>query len=325
MKESMSLFQKRNIVCFGGGTGLPTLLSGLKKNPWVNPTAIVSMFDSGGGSGHLRDKYGILPPGDIVRCFLALAEEEAAARKLLYTKIDHPKVPGMTGGNVMLMALEQVYGNYLDGIDALGTLLNVHGSVVPVSTEKSQLCATYDDGSRVDHESDVDVHMRNGHHVTSVSLNPLVQASDRARDAIRQADAIVIGPGSLYTTVLPNFLPKGIPEAIQETSAPVIFIGNLLTEGKGMRDVTIEEMVTMVESMIGHGIDHIIMNATRPSEEVIRKYEEEDKRLIELPTADSPLASRVVSADLWTDPSIARHDSRRLAEMVFALVQKENE
>ena len=135
------------ITCFGGGTGLPSLLSGLKKNPWIDVTAVVSMFDSGGSSGALRDRYGILPPGDILKCLLALAEDEKGARKILLKRINHATSPGHTGGNLLLFALERIYGSYPDAVDALAQILSVKGRVIPVSLEPSSLCARYDDGS----------------------------------------------------------------------------------------------------------------------------------------------------------------------------------
>src|SRR3989338_1279919 len=115
------------IVCFGGGTGMPSLLSGLKHNPWFEVTAVVNMFDTGGSSGELKDRFGILPPGDVLKCMLALSEDEVVARKILLKRISHPSFSGHTGGNLLLFAFEKVYGNQLDAVNALSHILSVQG------------------------------------------------------------------------------------------------------------------------------------------------------------------------------------------------------
>lgn len=315
----MSTFEKMKIVCFGGGTGLPSLLSGLKKNPWLDVTAIVSMFDSGGSSGVLRDRFGILPPGDILKCLLALSEDEKAARALLLRRIEHKQMPGHTGGNLLLYALEKVYGNYPDAIRALGQILSIHGTVVPVSIEKSSLGAEYEDGSRAKNEVEVDDGVRKGKKIARLFLEPSVQASPDALDAIRRADVLVAGPGSLYTSVLPNFLPTGIRDAVVASRAPVIFICNLLSEGKGMEGMGVKEIVQTVEAELGRPVANVVVNTAVPDDDVVMRYAAESK--YPLRPGGEDLDGRLVSADLWTDRSIARHDSMKLAELVFALTQ----
>ncbi len=309
------------IVCFGGGTGLPSLLSGLKTNPWIEATAIVSMFDSGGSSGVLRDRYGILPPGDIMRCMLALSEDEKTARKILLKRINHTLVPGHTGGNLLLYALESVYGSYPAAVDALGQILSIKGTVIPVSLEASSLCARYEDGSKACNEVEVDDGLKNGKGISAVMLEPSATAYAPAFEAIRTTDAICIGPGSFYTSILPNFLPIGIREVIAATRVPVIFISNLLTEGKGMEDMSVSKMVAMLESYIGRPVTNVIMNSAVPGQELIDRYASEGKTILSLGDA-ALLGNRVLSAPIWTDLEIARHDSEKLAQLVYALAGK---
>src|SRR5580698_6869608 len=138
------------VGCFGGGTGLPSLLGGLRGNPWLDLDAIVTMFDSGGSSGQLRDELGVLPPGDVLKCALALARSEAEAREILLARLpmlEHHRLSGHTGGNLLLSMMEQYTGDFLAAVDALRTLLGCKGHVWPITIERSTLCARYRDGS----------------------------------------------------------------------------------------------------------------------------------------------------------------------------------
>src|SRR5689334_19363530 len=139
------------IGCFGGGTGLPSLLGGLKNNPWLSVNAVVTMFDSGGSSGVLRDELGVLPPGDVLKCALALARNEREARRVLLARLpalEHERLRGHTGGNLLLSMMEQYTGDFLAGVDGLRSLLGCAGQVWPVSVESASICAEYEDGTR---------------------------------------------------------------------------------------------------------------------------------------------------------------------------------
>jgi uncharacterized cofD-like protein len=313
----MPTMAKQKVVCFGGGTGMPSLLSGLKRNPWLEVTAIVTTFDNGGSSGTLRDMFGVLPPGDVLKCLLALAEDEPAARKILLTRIKHDAQPNHTGGNLLLYAFEKVYGNYDDAISALGQILSIKGRVIPVTQEKSMLCAQFDDESTACGETSVDERMRIGKRVTKVFLDPPTTASVMAIDAIRQADVLVAGPGSLYTSVLPNFLPIGITDALLETKAPLFFVSNLLTEGAGMAGMSVLDVVHVFEAVAGRNVDLILANSHLPPGFDLASYATESKQPLICNGSNDP---RLVAAQLWTEPAIARHDSMRLAELVFSLV-----
>jgi uncharacterized cofD-like protein len=190
------------VVCFGGGTGLPALLSGLKHNPWLDITAIVNMFDTGGSSGELRDRFGILPPGDVLKCLLALSKNELIAREVLQHRIRNAQAPGHTGGNVLLLGLEKVFGDCPTAIDALGQVLSIRGKVIPVTLQQSTLCARYHDSSLHKGETSVDAGVYEGKTIKDLFLDPPIPASASALEAIEEADALCIGPGSFYTSVL---------------------------------------------------------------------------------------------------------------------------
>jgi len=161
----MKNFPQLKVVCFGGGTGLPSLLSGLKHNPWFDITAIVNMFDSGGSSGELRDRFGILPPGDILKCLLAFSGHEQQAREMLLKRIKNSKSSVHTGENALLLGLEKIFGDFLAAIDALGQLLSIRGKVIPVAQETATLRALFYDGLICKSETSVDVGVSEGRFV----------------------------------------------------------------------------------------------------------------------------------------------------------------
>ena len=168
------LLREVNVGCFGGGTGLPSLLGGLKSNPWVTADAVVTMFDSGGSSGVLRDELGVLPPGDILKCALALARNSREARRVLLARLptlEHAKLGGHTGGNLLLSMMQSYSGDFLDAIDGLRALLGCRGRVWPVSVQQASVCAEYSDGSMTRGEVEVDAGQTSGRrvHVTVVT------------------------------------------------------------------------------------------------------------------------------------------------------------
>src|SRR4029453_6290131 len=207
-----------NVGCFGGGTGLPSLLGGLKTNPWLIVHGVVTMFDRGGSSGPLRDELVVLPPGDVLKCALALARNEREARRVLLSRLsmpEHARLRGHTGGNLLLSMMERYSGDFLAAVDGLRALLGCQGRVWPVSVEQSSICAEYRDGSQTRGEVEVDAGQTSGNAITRVWLEPEVHLHAATASAIESFDAIVIGPGSFYTSLMPIFLVRGAAEAVQ--------------------------------------------------------------------------------------------------------------
>src|SRR5512138_946636 len=189
------------VGCFGGGTGLPSLLGGLKTNPWLRLNAIVTMFDSGGSSGQLRDELGVLPPGDVLKCALALARNEREARRVLLSRLpmlEHARLRGHTGGNLLLSMMEQYSGDFLAAVDGLRALLGCQGQVWPISTEQASLCAEYGDGTRSRGEVEVDAGQSAGNAIARLWLDPDVNVHPSVAAAMAGFDAAIIGPGSFY-------------------------------------------------------------------------------------------------------------------------------
>jgi len=310
-----------NIGCVGGGTGLPSLLGGLKFNPWLQLNAVVTMFDSGGSSGQLRDQLGVLPPGDVLKCALALARNEGEARRVLLARLpslaQHDRLAGHTGGNLLLSMMEQYSGEFLAAVDGLRALLGCRGRVWPVSVEPASVCAEYEDGTRTRGEVEVDLKQMHGNQVRRLWLEPDVAIHPAVGEAIRNFDAAIIGPGSFFTSLMPPLLVRGVREALREMRGPVILISNLLTEGRGMAGFTAADAVRWVSTAIDRPVDVVIANTGRPSKEALARYLAEYKEPLELGEIDS-CVEQVLGRFWCTD--IARHDRRRLAFAVWSVL-----
>src|SRR3989454_1028925 len=195
--QSMRL-RELNVGCFGGGTGLPSLLGGLKTNPWLRLNAVVTMFDSGGSSGQLRDELGVLPPGDVLKCALALARNEGEARRVLLSRLPtiehHDRLAGHTGGNLLLSMMEQYSGDFLAAVDGLRSLLGCKGRVWPVSVQPASVYAEYGDGSQTRGEVEVDAGQTRGHQVRRLWLEPEASIHPAVAVALRQFDTVLLGP-----------------------------------------------------------------------------------------------------------------------------------
>src|SRR3954465_4282522 len=264
-----------NIGCFGGGTGLPSLIGGLKNNPWLTVHAVVTMFDSGGSSGVLRDELGVLPPGDVLKCALALARNESEARRVLLSRLptlEHARLGGHTGGNLLLSMMQRYSGDFLDAIDGLRALLGCRGRVWPVSVQQASVCAEYGDGSITRGEVEVDAGQSSGRLVRRIWLEPRAAIHPVVAEAINGFDVAIIGPGSFYTSLMPIFLVRGVAEALSRMKGPVILIANLLTEGPGMAGFTAADAVSRIEEAIGRRVDVVIVNMQWPAPHTLARY-----------------------------------------------------
>ncbi len=311
-----------NVGCFGGGTGLPSLLGGLKRNPWLHLNAVVTMFDSGGSSGQLRDELGVLPPGDILKCALALSRNAREARRVLLARLptlEHAKLGGHTGGNLLLSMMQRYSGDFLDAIDGLRALLGCRGRVWPVSVEHASVCAEYGDGSLTRGEVEVDAGQSSGRFVERIWLEPPVAIHPSVAAAIARFDAVTIGPGSFYTSLMPIFLVRGVADAIRRMEGPIILIANLLTEGRGMLGFTAADAVTRIEEAIQRQVDVVITNLKWPSPKILERYALEHKEPLGI--GNLPDHCETVSGEFWTG-EIARHDRLRLAYAVWTVLSR---
>ena len=310
------------VGCFGGGTGLPSLLGGLKTNPWLSVNAIVTMFDSGGSSGQLRDELGVLPPGDILKCALALSRKPREARRVLLARLptlEHARLGGHTGGNLLLSMMQRYSGDFLDAIDGLRALLGCRGRVWPVSVQQASLCAEYGDGSNTRGEVEVDAGQTSGRFVRKIWLEPPVSIHPTVARAISEFDAVIVGPGSFYTSLMPIFLVRGVADALATMKGPIILIANLLTEGRGMVGFTAADAVARIEEATHRKVDVVITNMKWPSAHVLARYAQEHKE--PLAPGNLPDHCELVGGEFWTG-DIARHDRPRLAYTVWSVLSR---
>lgn len=221
-----------NITTIGGGTGTFNVLYGLKRNKNFNLAAIVSVSDSGGSTGEIRDQFGILPPGDIRRAILALAEDTGMVRKLFeYRFKKESRLGGHTVGNLLLTALADITGDFEQGVQELSEMFDVRGKVIPVTLDDIQLGVTLENGEQVIGETNIDVPKHNGNlAIRDAFLIGGGKLNPRAREAIENSDYIIIGPGDLYTSIIPNLLTIGMKEALEHSNAKILYICNIMTK-----------------------------------------------------------------------------------------------
>ena len=309
-----------NVGCFGGGTGMPSVLGGLKNNPWLHLNAVVTMFDSGGSSGQLRDELGVLPPGDILKCALALSRNAREARRVLLARLpmlEHARLGGHTGGNLLLSMMQRYSGDFLDAVDGMRALLGCRGRVWPVTVEQASVCAEYGDGSVTRGEVEVDAGQTSGRFVRRIWLEPEVSIHPTVAAAVRGLDAVIVGPGSFYTSLMPIFLVRGVADALAEMRGPIILIANLLTEGRGMMGFTAADAVARIEGATGRRVDVVITNTVWPAAPVLDRYAQEHKQ--PLSPGQLPDHCEIVGGEFWTG-EIARHDRLRLAYALWSVL-----
>jgi uncharacterized cofD-like protein len=319
---------RKKIVVIGGGSGSSAALRGLKSYD-TDLTAIVTMFDSGGSTGILRDEFGYPPLGDIRQCLVALSpkgnEQVAALNSALDFRFDTgSSLQGHSVGNLVLAALTTVYHGVQGAIDELSRMMQLQGQVAPVTLDEAHLCARLINGEVVRTESAIDLRGANGPGISEVFLDADVKANTRALDAIRNADAVLLGPGDLYTSIIPNLLVDEISEAIQHTDSPVIYACNLMTklgETAGYGASTFASEV--VRYIGGRKLDYLLVNRSDFSQEVLDGYVAEDASPVELDNGDAEkYAHQIMVGDLaYIDGRTVRHNSERLARIVMDAIE----
>jgi uncharacterized cofD-like protein len=319
------------IVVVGGGTGSHTVLSGLRHHP-IELTAVVSVMDSGGSSGRLRDEYGFLPPGDARQCLVALANDDEAAGLLraLFTYRFHGArlrpgseasrtLDGHNLGNLFISALTDITGSVEDAYAWAGRLLGARGQVVPVTTSNVQLCARLTDGHLLTGEAAIDVRTEHPDaRIDYVYLDHPAQPTQAAVEALRSADLVVIGPGDLYTSLIPNLLVDGITEAMAEARHRV-FVVNLMTkpgESDNFRASTFTEH--LLDYLAPARLDAVIANTARPKERVLRRYAREGAAPVEV-DAERIIGRGIelVGAPLASAHHLVRHNPTALARALL--------
>ena len=329
------VYQKRylergpKIVAIGGGHGLATLLMGLK-NYTTNLIAIVTVADSGGSSGRLREEFDMLPPGDIRNCLVSLADSSSLMGELFQYRFEESsQLKGHNFGNLFITAMTQVTGDFKKAVEESSRVLAIRGKVLPSTLDRVSLVAEYKDGSFTEGEADIP---KRKLPIKRVYLKTLVDQASRsvqptleAIEAIRGAQIIVIGPGSLYTSILPNLVIEDITKAIVESSAIKIYVCNVMTQfGETDGYAASQHLKVLIKHSHPKLIEYCILNNREPPQDLLAKYQQENS----FPTKNDAREIRamdykVIETELIHATDFVRHDSQKLAKIIIDTYRRE--
>lgn len=324
--------KQKSIVTIGGGTGSFMLLTGLKKYP-VDISAVVSMADDGGSTGVLRDELGVLPPGDVRQCLVALSDSSETLRGLMNYRFESGALKGHSFGNLLLSALEKIKGDFVSGVHEASKILNVKGKVLPVTGKNTNLFIKLRNGKILNGQNEINHNYEiEKCGIEKIYLYPKARANPLAVKKILEADIVVIGPGNHYCSIVPNLIVDGISEAIRKTKAKVIYNCNLVNKKGHTEKFSLDGYVESINNLIGESrIDFVTFNTKKPSEKLIRKYESKKELLIRFESAKRKNRKyEVICLDLLSRESVKynradaissirsfiRHDSEKLAKAI---------
>jgi len=320
------------VLTIGGGSGQYALLSGLRDIKNMEITAVASMTDNGGSTGRLREELGVLPPGDILKCAIALSPlREAAKKMMLKTLSGERRLKGHKAGNMLITMLSRYTGSFPAAIRTLSEILEVSGRVLPVTINNATLVAELVDGNRIYGESAIDIPQSGQreqikdlflvpHHNGSISAYPPVI------DAITDSDFVLIGPGDLFTSIIASLIVPGIKEAIQGTKARIFYILNIMTKYGETHNFKGIDFVQRVEMYLGRQVDGIICNNKKPKNELLKKYLAEKSEFVEIEQLENGTKNQSIYSDDLLDVSVGsvRHDSKKLASFIQSIIFKEH-
>lgn len=322
----MNKLATKKVVVIGGGTGNFVVLQGLKRYA-LDLTAIVSMADDGGSTGILRDELGVLPPGDVRQCLVALSNSSRLMRSLMNYRFENGGLGGHSFGNLLLSALEKVTGSFEKAVEEASKILNIQGKVIPVTTNQVRLKMLLNNRKLLEGEKEIYLSQDIDQGYKSIFLDPYPKVNPHVIDEILNADLLVIGPGGLHTSLIPNLLVEGVSEAIRKSGAKKVFVVNLMNrKGQTTGYKTSHYLSELLRYLDEDVFDHILINGKKPPKELIEVYAGEGD-LVENDLDDG----RVIFTDLLGMPAeerkkdllkrnLIRHDSKKLAQELIKIV-----
>lgn len=312
------------VVVIGGGTGLSTMLRGLKLYT-DNITAIVTVGDDGGGSGKLRADLGMLPPGDIRNCILALADTEPIMEDLLKYRFTEGTLKGQNFGNLFLAAMAGISENFEDAVQKMSSVLAVTGKVLPVTLDDMKLIAELENGNIIEGESIIPSEaLKQNSRIKTLKINPeKAKPLVDALMAIEDADAIIMGPGSLYTSIIPNLLVEDIVESIGRSNAIKIYVSNVMTQPGETDDFTVSDHIKTLMKYSGKdSVQYVIANNGTIPKDIEERYKNEGSKLVQLDYEEiDKLGVEVIETDLVKiTKGYVKHDSKHLAQILMTTI-----
>lgn len=313
----------RKVVVIGGGTGVSNMLRGIKLfNQDI--TAIVTMADDGGGSGFLRREMGILPPGDLRNCLVALANSSGAMENLLQFRFQEGVLKGQNFGNLLIAALTEIYQDFETAIEETAKVLNISGKVYPVTLDNVHLEGEFENGDKCIGESKIPV-IAERENLRIKKLRTFPEKAvifPKAKAAIEQADIVILGPGSLYTSLISNLVVEGVAEALLKTKAKKYYVSNIMTEPGETGGYSIRDHVKAIRDHGGDIVDKVLINVNNPKVEVLERYESEDYSYIEYTEEDrkyfEDLGIEVICGNFINDENNQiRHSAIRVFEKIL--------
>lgn len=314
----------KNVVVIGGGTGVFTVLSGLKEYPY-HLSAVVSMADDGGSTGILREEFGTLPPGDIRRALIALSNSDNKIMSELFNyRFDEGStLRGHSMGNLLLTALEKITGSFNKAVKEAVKILNVSGKVIPVTLEKTHLYAELENGKVIRGETNIDIPKHDGSlKIKKVFLDPEVTANPDAIRAIHHADVIILGPGDLFTSIVPNLIVDGFIDAIRNSKAKKVYIINIMTKFGETNSYTASDFLKKMESYLGEGvINYVVANTQMPTGNLLDKYRQEKDEIVKFNEKDFEGKNiKVMTGRFLRRGQFLRHDPEKLAKALSEII-----
>jgi uncharacterized cofD-like protein len=312
------------VTVIGGGTGSFNILKGLALYRDLHIRSIVTMMDSGGDSGRLRDEFGVLPPGDIRRCLVALSEETELMRELFSFRFADRPLEDRQFGNLFFLALTRILGSEKLAVEAIGNILKIRGHVMAVTWDDAHICAELENGVTVRGEAAIDSRAHDASvPVKRVYLEPAARANPEAVAAIEGSDSVILAPGSLFTSTIANLLVDGIPQAIARTRARLIYVVNLMTRHGETDNYAASDHVAQIARYAGRIPDAVLVHAGEVPAEVAARYEAEKAHhvVIDKERLHAMGVGEVCVADVMSSASLVRHDPSRTAQALLSLVR----
>ena len=331
----MKYKKQPKIVTIGGGTGLPTIVEGLRKYT-DNITMIVTVTDSGRSSGILRKELDVLPPGDVRNCLISLSNSEKLMSDLFQYRFDNGSLNGHSFGNLFIAALTKLTGSFELAISEAAKILKLKGKVLPSTFDKVHICAKLEDGRVLKEENAIvdrnnsKVHLRSP--IKNVFHNPIARVNEKALEEIERADLIVLCPGSLFTSIISNLIVPGISEAINNSKAKKVYICNIMTQVSQTHNFKASDHLKKIQGYLNGNMDYIIINTKKPDERLLNEYKNEHASVVDNDLDEiEKLGVKVMAEDvldesidkklLWEKKNLLRHDPDKIARVLMDLIE----